>query len=649
MGSLILVTFALLQLCTHTLGLNLAVSSNEGNATSPLMYGMMFEASPIDINHSGDGGLYAELVKNRAFQGQSGSPTPDLDAYRAVGAASISIDTANPLSSALPHVMRVTPTDATITEQVGYLNTGYWGISVKPVVYTGSFYVKGAYSGTFTVSLRSDDGATVFAQKQIRSNSKADQWTKHGFTLNPSVAAPNVKNVFQVTYQPSKATGGSLLFSLTTLFPPTYHNRNNGLRVDIAQKLEAMKPRFLRWGGNNLEGNYLPYRWKWNETIGPLINRPGRQGTWSYENTDGLGLIEYMQVRRTWCDDMGLEPVLGIWAGFYLGGPVISQAELGVYVQDALNEIEFLTGPVTSTYGALRAKLGYPNPWKLNYVEIGNEDDLGGGLASYSSYRFQMFFDAIKATYPDMKIMSSNIRLSPIPKGAWLDYHVYTRPDEFIKLFNFFDNMDRGHPIMVGEYAYVQDNWPQGGGVDWAAPKAQFPTMIGSAAEAVFMIGMERNADLVKMVAYAPLLQNLDGYQWTPDLVSYTADPTDTVASASYYVQKLFGTNHGIVVLPVTSDEGFGPFYWSASTNDAGKYFLKIANYNGTDNSSVSFSVAGSTVTSAKLTTLSAPSPWSSNTPRSETTVWKETAVTRNSDGKFVFDVPSLTVAVLAV
>lgn len=178
---------------------------------------------PQDINHSGDGGLYAELIRNRAFQGSGSSVTPTLAAYRAVGDANLSIVTDNPLSSALPNVMKVSPNSANATD-VGFLNEGFWGIDVKVVPYTGSFYVKGAYRGTFTVSIKSNLTATVYAEKKIESKSKADSWTLHEFVLTPNKAAPNVNNTLQVTFSALKAENG-LHFSLISLFPPTYHNR----------------------------------------------------------------------------------------------------------------------------------------------------------------------------------------------------------------------------------------------------------------------------------------------------------------------------------------------------------------------------------------------------------------------------------------
>ncbi|KAH0612759.1 uncharacterized protein H6S33_009139 [Morchella sextelata] len=600
----IILTF--LKLCATTLAVNLVVSSEYGNKTSPIMYGLMFE----DINHSGDGGLYAELIRNRAFQGSGSTTNPTLAAYRAVGDAVISIDTANPLSPALKNVMKVTPISSDAT-QVGFLNEGFWGINVKDQEYTGSFYVKGQYNGDFTVSLKSNLTSKVYAQKKVRSTSKPDAWTKHEFVLHPE-AAPNVNNTLQITFN-AKGSEEGLWFSMISLFPPTYHGRKNGLRKDLAENLEQFKPTFLRF--------------------------PVRE---TNLHTTGNGM------KQLWCDDMNLEPILDVWAGYYLSGPIIPQDELEFYVQDVLNELEFLMGSIDTPYGSLRAQLGHPKPWVINYVEVGNEDDIGGG-ASYSAYRFPMFRDAIKAAYPHMTIIGSTPKIDPIPDGAWLDYHRYTRPDDFVSLFGMFDNWNRSHPVFVGEYAYIQPNKPGGGGPEWGgAWRSPYTTLIGMISEAVFAIGMERNADLVRAAAYAPILQNLNSYQWSPDLISFTADPGETALSISYYLQKLFSTHHGTTVLPVTSDAKFGPLYWSASSTDGGRYYLKIANYNGTT-TTVTFEVPDDNVIKGKLTTLNAPSPFSENSPKNETSIWTEKEVTKGADGKFAFELPDLTVAVLAV
>lgn len=197
--------------------------------------------------------------------------------------------------------------------------------------------------------------------------------------------------------------------------------------------------------GGTSEGNSAGTHQNWTTTVGPLTDRPGRMGTWSYFNTDGLGLVEYMH----WAEDLNLEVVLAFPAGLYLNGDVVTKEDLGPYVQLALDELEFLTGKVSTRYGALRAKLGYPKPWKIRFLEVGNEDNLCGGLDSYKSYRFQVFYEAIKAKYPDMFIFSSTNEYNYKQSGQ--DYHQYTRPDLSVSRFGMFDGWAAGHPIIIGE------------------------------------------------------------------------------------------------------------------------------------------------------------------------------------------------------
>ena len=299
-----------------------------------------------------------------------------------------------------------------------------------------------------TISLVSNLTNDTFGSVNVPVSSTKDSWTQFNYTLSPSKAAPNSNNTFVLTFNNAGATDGSLDFNLISLFPPTYNNRPNGNRADLMQALAGLSPSFLRLpGGNNLEGNDPPYLWYWNETIGPLVDRPGRPGTWGYENTDGLGLIEYLQ----WCQDLNMEPILAVWGGEYLDGTIISNDTIQTYVQYALDELEFLMGDASTTLGAKRIALGYSEPFQINYVEVGNEDNLNNGLDSYQDYRFPAFYDAISAAYPNITIIASTIALDPFPGNSSGDYHQYTRPDYFVSQFNFFDNYTSQHPILLGE------------------------------------------------------------------------------------------------------------------------------------------------------------------------------------------------------
>lgn len=339
-------------------------------------------------------------------------------------------------------------------------------------------------------------------------------------------------------------------------------SRYNGLRDDVASYLEQIKPSFLRFpGGNNLyvrrcwqhkpvlqilitlrfgktdyfyrEGSTPATRWKWNETIGPVQNRPGRQGDWGYPNTDALGtvsldqrytsligtnitsvgLMEYMQ----WCIDMDMEPLLAVWSGLSLGGGVVQGSALQPYIADILNELEFLLGDVKTQYGALRAKYGRPEPYKINYIEVGNEDNLSGGCASYPS-RFMDIYNAIHKAYSHITVVAStsdpSCLPSALPSGVYTDTHHYDTPDTFVKRFSEWDNVSRGngHGVLVGEYASTSNNNGQ---------QTYWSNMQGSCGEAVYMIGMERNSDVVKMASFAPLLEHYDMAQWSVSILLF--------------------------------------------------------------------------------------------------------------------------------
>ncbi|KAK3329952.1 alpha-L-arabinofuranosidase A [Apodospora peruviana] len=610
----------------------LRVSETVGAASSPHMYGVMFE----DINYSGDGGLYAELIRNRAFQG-----TTSVSPFTAVGGAKVATVTTTPLSSALPRSMTVTGGSGT----VGFSNPGWWGIDIKVQPYTGSFYVRGDYTGTFKASFQSATGE-VLGSVEIASASTASGWTQHNFTLIPSKAAGDSKNTFTVTYDAAGVKGGSLNFNLISVFPPTFKNRPNGLRRDLMGALAELNPSLLRFpGGNNMEGQSPPNHWKWQNTIGPLKDRPGRQGTWNYPNTDGLGLVEYMQ----WCEDLNLEPLLATFAGLYLGKNVIAQNALQPYVDDFMNELEFLMGDTSTKYGALRASLGYPTPWKVNFVEVGNEDDLNNGKDSYNSYRYKMFYNAIKAKYPNMTIIASfETTMSGLPADAAKDYHTYNQPNKMINDFTKFDRYDRAHKVIVGEYANINKDSAK----DMWANRPLYPWWRGSVAEAVLAIGAERNGDVVIGLTYAPLFCNLNANQWVPDLIAYNADPSQTVLSTSHAVIKLLSNTRITNLLSTTGSDPPKPLYYAAGINSkTGSRILKAAVYESRAAVPVTVTFTGVTAgTTATLKILTAPNENSNNAVGAASVVQTVAqTLTAAADGSFTYSLPDMSVSVLEV
>ncbi|EED15681.1 alpha-L-arabinofuranosidase A [Talaromyces stipitatus ATCC 10500] len=637
MQSLLLIVGVLLFSCVDAI--NIYVLPEGGNDTSPLQYGLMFE----DINHAGDGGLYAELIRNRAFQGSTVYPA-NLDGYEPVNGAVLSLkNLSNPLSSSMPSSLNVAK--GVQNGIIGFANTGWWGIEVKPHNYAGSFYVKGDYDGDFSVSLQSITTGDVLATARVKARCGVHDWTEHRYNLRPTRQASDTNNTLSITFDTKDLKDESLDFNLISLFPPTWNNRPNGLRIDLVEALSELDAKFLRFpGGSDIEGLLSPYWYKWNETVGPLKDRMSRPSAWGYEESNGIGLIEYMN----WCDDLGLEPILAVWDGHYLSGEVINEADLQPYIEDTLNQLEFLMGSVETTYGSWRASLGYPKPWKINYVEIGNEDNLYGGLDTYIAYRFKAYFDAITAKYPDITVMESLTGM-PSPQRAASDYHQYTTPDGFVSQFSYFDQFPIDNRTLNGEVATVYPNNPSNS-VAWGSPFPLYPWWIGSVAEAVFLIGEERNSPKIIGASYAPTFRNINSWAWSPTLIAFDADSSHTSLSTSWHVIKLLSRNRIAHNLPTTSSEGgIGPIYWVAGQGDKPEsYLFKAAVYNSTGDMSVAVTFSGSRAKSATLTVLSSQDPNASNYPGGPEVVQTNvSSVVAKSEGVFQFTLPNLSVAVL--
>ncbi|KAF7198284.1 Alpha-L-arabinofuranosidase A [Pseudocercospora fuligena] len=630
-----------------TSSVSIAVKSSGGNATSPYQYGLMFE----DINNSGDGGVYAELVQNRAFQGDGVFPS-NLSFWSAVGDAQLSLlNLSTPLSSALPTSMRVNASGSGI----GFANEGFWGFPVyEGWKYTGSFWVHGSFDGNMTINLQSAlEGYSnkSWAQASVQVASTADTWTQYNYTLCPTESAPNSNNTLVFTWD--APSDSCLDFNLISLFPPTYNNRENGLRIDLMEAMGDLKPSFSRApGGNNLEGLQSPYWWNWTNTIGPLEDRPGYHGTWGYLNTNGLGLIEYM----LWAQDLDMEPVLTIWAGLYLNKEVVPEDELQPYIQSALDELEFLTGDATTPWGSRRAALGYPTPFNIKFVGVGNEDSLYDGKSSYGSYRFKAFYDAITPLYPNITLIASYYDVyepsgTPELPGTAGDYHEYALPVTMSSQFNQFDNYTSEHPILIGEYAVVEPDGYNRTEVTWeeGAPRAFTPFWYGSVAEAIFLLGaVERNADKVIGAAYAPIFQNLNRWQWIPNLISYDADPKHTTLSTSWHVAKLFSSVRLTEVLPM-ENAVYDPMYYVAGrSKERESWVLKAVVYNATED--VPFQVKFEGMEEAgqmgNLTWLTAP--MNASQPIGGNIVeWHTEMIESEEGGVFGFSLPEYSVAVL--
>ncbi len=424
-----------------------------GLPVSPTLYGLMTE----EINFSYDGGLYAELVRNRAFKDDNNTPAHWSLVQDAGGNAAMALDQRYPVTgTALTTSLRIDAENASPGHRVGIANAGYWGIPVKPnTSYRASFYAKtsGAAGVPLTISIEGVDGKTVYAQAE---GGRIDgQWKRYSVTLTTDA---NVNTTADARLVLATESPGKVWFNLVSLFPPTHKDRPNGHRPDLMQKMIDMKPGFLRFpGGNYVEGGSVTQRFKWKETLGPIEQRPGNPGTWGYRSTDGMGLLEFL----LWCEDMKAEPVLAVFAGYALNGESVPVGkELQPFVQEALDEIEYVTGDVSTKWGARRARDGHPAPFKLRYVEIGNED----GFEKNKTYdgRYTQFHDAIRKKHPKIKLIST------VNGKDWLsqqqkltsrvpdlvDEHYYYNPMEMMNDAARYDSYARSGPkVFIGEWA----------------------------------------------------------------------------------------------------------------------------------------------------------------------------------------------------
>ena len=614
-----------------------------GIKISPTLYGLMTE----EINYSYDGGLYAETIQNRTFKdapaaparggaagrgaGEAASAVPHWSVVQSQGATgTMATDTANPVNTtALQVSLRLDITAVAAGQRVGVANDGFWGIPVKPnTKYQASFYARsdGAV-GPLTADIESNDGATVYATGTVPAIT--GQWQKYKLTL----ATGNVTPTAQTRFVISAASKGSIWFSLVSLMPPTFNDRPNGNRIDLMNMLAGMHPTFLRFpGGNYLEGNDIANYFNWEITIGPLENRPGHLSPWRYRSSDGMGLLEFLE----WCEDLKMEPLLAVFAGYTLNGTTITEpAALQPYVQQALDEIEYVTGDQTTKWGKQRAADGHPEPFKLTYVEIGNEDGLSGRNRGYEQ-RFPAFFDAIRAKYPALKLIATTTVRARTPDVV--DDHFYLRTPAAMLAAGQIHKYDRaarnGPKIFVGEWATREGN-----------PTADLHSGI---ADAAWMTEMENNSDLVLLASYAPLFVNVNpgGMQWPTDLIGY--DTLSSFGSASYWAQAMFGANMGTTLLPMTTDLPADTMFYTASHDDkTGDVILKIVNPQDRV-LSVELDIKGakSVDKSASLTVLTGPATAVNNIANPKNVAPKESTIT-DAAATFTHEFPPLSASII--
>ena len=557
-------------------------ASQRGPAINPTQFGEFLE----EINHSGDGGLYAELIRNRDLKESSSSPV----AWSEVGSpgtdASISLDSSQPLNSANPVSLKLAVGGGTSNGRVGVANAGYWGIPVKPsTTYNVSFFARGdaASPGPLTVDLESNSGH-VWASSTVTG--VTGSWQQFTTTLHTNGGAPaSLENRLVISTPAASAAGSNLWFTIVSLFPPTYDNTANGLRIDLMQELAGLDPGYMRIpGGNYLEGDTIDTRFNWEDTVGPIQDRPGHfNSAWGYWSQDGMGLLEYLEL----AEELHASPVLAVWAGYTLTGTVVPQSQLEPYVQSALDEIQYAIGPTTTYWGAQRAADGHPAPFDLSMVEIGNEDFFDGS-GSYNAYRYPMFANAIRAAYPQLKLIAT----TPVTNGPVdiVDEHYYNNdPQYFAENAHLFDSVSRTGPkVIVGEYA-TTNGTPTG-------------TLANAVGEAAFLTGTERNSDLVLGASYAPLLVNVNVPSWPTNLIGYNA--LKSYVSPSYWAQEMLSTQHGDHVIGSQLVSGSGTLFDVASQGNGHTYLAVVNDGSAPAPTTVSLAGLGNGASGGTATTL---------------------------------------------
>ena len=560
------------------------VKVNEPKAdVQKTMWGIFFE----DINLGADGGLYAELVKNRSFEFYKPMTGWTIKGKKFTEGAILAVNRKEE-NTANPRYIQVTLNNASPGD-LGLTNEGFRGMGIKKGVrYDFSImYCKAAANIKLHVELV-DSGGNIIGGAEFTPPANDGMWHKAGVSFAANAMALKAK--MNVWFEGN----GMIDLDMISLFPgDTWKNRPGGMRADMVQKLADMKPGFIRFpGGCIVEGFDLSQRYQWKKTIGPIESRQLIINRWNFEmanrpapdyfQTFGLGFFEYFQL----AEDIGAEPLPILNCGMacqFNSAEVVPLNGLDPYVKDALDLVEFANGAVTTKWGKVRADMGHPKPFNLKMVGIGNEN-----WGPQYLERLDVFTKALKAKYPAIKIVNSS-GTDPVGErfdllndtlrkrnADIIDEHYYRRPEWFFANANRYDKYPRnGAKVFAGEYAAQSDK---------TVSVNNKNCWITALAEAAFMTGLERNADVVSMASYAPLFAHVDGWQWTPDLI--WVNNLQCVGTPDYYVQKLFSLNKGTKVVPVTMNnnlvEGQDSLYASAVTDAAtNELIIKIVNASG--------------------------------------------------------------------
>ena len=577
MRKLIFSFFLLLSALTlHAQQHNMVIQADQiGAQIQPTIYGLFFE----DINYGADGGLYAELVKNRSFEFPQ-----NLMGWVTFGNVKLMND--GPFERN-PHYVRL-GNSGHGHKHTGLENEGFFGIGVKKgAEYRFSVWARGQKQRIRVELIKNStmEENQVFAARDLEIDSK--EWKKYEITLRSNLTEPKAHLRIFLT------SGGTLDLEHISLFPvDTWMGRENGLRKDLVQALYDIKPGVFRFpGGCIVEGTDLETRYNWKNTVGPIENRPLNENRWHYTFTHrffpdyfqsyGLGFYEFFLLS----EDIGAEPLpilnCGLACQFQNGNPEahVAVCDLEPYIQDAIDLIEFANGDTSTTWGKLRAEMGHPEPFNLKFLGIGNEQ-----WGKEYPERLKPFVEALRKAHPEIKIVGSS---GPNSEGDQFEYlwpemkklevdlvdeHFYRPEAWFLNSGMRYDSYDRNGPkVFAGEYAC------HGRGKKWNHFNAAL-------MEAAFMTNLERNADIVHMATYAPLFAHVEGWQWRPDMIWF--DNLRSVRTCSYYVQQLYALNKGTNVVPLNMDgkpvagvEGQDGLFASAVwDSESQSYIVKVIN-----------------------------------------------------------------------
>lgn len=530
----------------------LIVSAHQpGAEIAPTMWGIFFE----DINFGGDGGLYGELIKNGSFE----FPDNLMGWLRLMESGSAGYMYIKDYSGNSNNAHYLHLQVKAIGEGYGITNEGYRGIGLREGAdYRFSLHARQTEGNPITLRVEVVDADGKVLMKDTMSGFDQD-WQTHTVNLTAQATEPKAKLILWV-----ESGNGLLDIDLVSMFPTdTWKGRERGLRKDLVQFLADMKPGFLRFpGGCIVEGRTLERRYQWKTTVGDPVQRKllvnrwntefGHRITQDYYQSFGIGFYEYFLLS----EDLGAEPMPIINCGMacqFNTAELVPVKELGPYIQDALDLIEFAKGPVDSEWGKLRADMGHPEPFKLNYLGVGNEQ-----WGPQYIERYIPFAKVLKEKHPEIKLIAgtgSDATLFPNGQDEinylWeqyrnmenidiVDEHFYRPPEWFLENTGFYDNYDPNGPeVFIGEYG------AQSVGVASPDNRNNWQCAL---YEAAFMTGMERNAAVVTMSCYAPILAHIEAWQWTPDMIWF--DNLSAYGTPNYYVQKLFSLNPGTHVLP---------------------------------------------------------------------------------------------------